>query len=133
MLVGQVVNRNVPTVRPDDDVFPGARRLECRWNAHRVRVVGLLRYLDSLGLAVRLLRKRDGDGYLVGAININQEDSGAAWRILPERAELRELLPRDSGVLEITMPAPKRPAGRRIEIQEGSEPKHTGKPEAKSA
>jgi HSP20 family protein len=37
------------------------------------------------------------------------------------------------GVLEITVPAPRRPAGRRIEIQEGSEPKRTGKPEAKSA
>jgi len=37
------------------------------------------------------------------------------------------------GVLEVTMPTPKRPAGRRIEIHEGTEPKHTGKPEAKSA
>jgi CBS domain-containing protein len=118
MLVEQVVNRSVPTVRPGDDVLMAARRLlECRCGVLPVveedgrgaRVVGVLCYRDafaatyartdplaampvaaamspaactckasdSLGLAVRLLRRSgtealpvlDGDGYLVGVLS----------------------------------------------------------------
>jgi CBS-domain-containing membrane protein len=118
MLVEHVVNRRVPTVRPDEDVLSAARQLlECRCgvlpvveeNEGRARVVGLLRYRDafaatygrtdrlaampvaaamspaactcrasdSLGIAVRLLRRSgmealpvlDGDGYLVGVVS----------------------------------------------------------------
>jgi CBS domain-containing protein len=119
MLVANVVNRNVATVRPEDDVFSAARRLlECRSSvlpvvvedARGARVVGLLGYRDafsatyggrsngdaampvaaamspavctcrgsdSLGLAVRLLRRSgaealpvlDGDGYLLGVLS----------------------------------------------------------------
>jgi CBS domain-containing protein len=118
MVVSQVVDRNTPTVRPQDDVFSAARRLlDCRCGVLPVvveeergaRVVGLLRYRDafaatyggaegsvampvaaamtpaactcrasdSLGLAVRMLRRSgnealpvlDGDGYLIGVLS----------------------------------------------------------------
>ncbi len=115
MLVEQVVNRNVLTAHPGDDVLSAARRLlECRCGVLPVvveeergaRMVGLLRHRDalaatygradqlavaavmsppgctcrasdSLGLAVRLLRRNgtdalpvlDGEGYLVGVLS----------------------------------------------------------------
>ena len=118
MLVAHVVDRNAPTVHPDDDMLSAARRLlECRSgvlpvvaeDGHGARVVGLLRCRDaftatygrsdgsdrlpvaaamspavstcrasdSLGLAVRVLRRSglealpvlDGDGYLVGVLS----------------------------------------------------------------
>jgi CBS domain-containing protein len=56
MLVGNLVTRNVPTVRPQDDVLSAARRLlECASGILPVvveddrgaRVVGLLRYEDA--------------------------------------------------------------------------------------
>jgi CBS domain-containing protein len=56
MLVGNLVTRNVPTVRPQDDVLSAARRLlECSSGVLPVvveddrgaRVVGLLRYEDA--------------------------------------------------------------------------------------
>lgn len=118
MLVAHVVDRNVPTVHPEDDVLSAARRLlECRAGVLPVvaedgrgaRVVGLLRCRDaftitygrandadclpvaaamspagatcrasdSLGLALRVLRRSgadavpvvDNDGYLVGLLS----------------------------------------------------------------
>jgi CBS-domain-containing membrane protein len=118
MLVAHVVDRNAPTVHPEDDMLSAARRLlECRSGVLPVvaedgrgaRVVGLLRCRDaftatygrsdgsdrlpvaaamspavstcrasdSLGLAVRVLRRSgleavpvlDGDGYLVGVLS----------------------------------------------------------------
>jgi CBS domain-containing protein len=118
MLVAHVVDRNAPTVHPEDDMLSAARRLlECRSGVlpvvaedeHGARVVGLLRCRDaftatygrsdgsdrlpvaaamspavstcrasdSLGLAVRVLRRSglealpvlDGDGYLVGVLS----------------------------------------------------------------
>jgi CBS domain-containing protein len=56
MLVAHVIDRNVPTVGPQDDVFSAARRLlECRSGVLPVvsndgggaRVLGLLRYRDA--------------------------------------------------------------------------------------
>jgi CBS domain-containing protein len=118
MLVAHVIERNTPTVGPEDDVFWAARRLlDCRCGVLPVvveeergaRVVGLLRdrdafaatyggaegslamsvaaamspaacacrASDSLGLAVRMLRRSgnealpvlDGDGYLIGVLS----------------------------------------------------------------
>jgi CBS domain-containing protein len=118
MLVAHVVDRNVPTVHPEDDILSAARRLsECRFgflpvvaeDGRGARVVGLLRCRDaftatygrsdgpdplpvaaamspavstcrasdSLGLAVRVLRRSgmeavpvlDGEGYLVGVLS----------------------------------------------------------------
>jgi len=60
MLVEQVVNRNVLTARPGDDVLSAARRLlECRCGVLPVvvedergaRVVGLLRHRDAFAAA----------------------------------------------------------------------------------
>src|SRR5262245_27662450 len=57
MLVAQVVNRNTPSVGPQDDVLEAARRLlECPGGVLPVvtredrgaRVVGLLRYRDAI-------------------------------------------------------------------------------------
>ena len=118
MLVAEILNRDAPTVGPDDDVFFAVRRLqESRGGilpvvvgeARGARIVGVLRYRDvftatygrhdattatpvgaamspagftcrssdSLGLAVRLLRRSgndalpvlDADGYLVGVLS----------------------------------------------------------------
>jgi len=115
MLVERVVNRNVLTARPGDDVLSAARRLlGCRCGVLPVvvedergtRVVGLHRHRDafaahirsrgsarrcavmsapactcrvsdSLGVAVRLLRRSgmdavpvlDGEGYLAGVLS----------------------------------------------------------------
>jgi len=118
MLVEHVVNRNVSTVRADDDVLTAARRLlhpRCGVlpvvveEERGARVIGLLRHRDafvaaygradrpaamsvgaamsptvctcrasdSLGLAVRLLRRSgtealpvlDGECYLVGVLS----------------------------------------------------------------
>ena len=83
MLVGSVANRTVPTVHPEDAVVLAARRLaECRCALVPVHAVMseaacTWRASDSLGMAIRLLRRKaaeaapvvDGDGYLVGILS----------------------------------------------------------------
>lgn len=84
MLVERVVNKNVPTVHPEDDVLSATRQLlKCRCgvlpvvaeDARGARVVGLLRYRDALAATYDAV---DGPGAM--AVAAVMSPAGCACR-----------------------------------------------------